>query len=398
MRTPEAAWEAIEEALAAIPAPAGEAVARTDALHRVLAAPIAATTDLPSADLSALDGFALAGDAGGDGYHRIAGTTLAGGEALERLAAGEAARIMTGATVPGGADRVVGFEDADATDGRVRARREPPIGTAIRRRGEVVRSGAPLLAEGAALSPAALALLASQGIEWVLARPLPRVELLVTGDEVVRGESLRPGEVRDSHTDFLSAELLRAGIRARTGPTVGDRRDELEKRLDTAFAHADVVLTCGGVSMGDADLVPDALTALGCRILFHGVAVQPGKPLLAATRGKSLIFGLPGNPGSVMSSFWLFVRPALARLAGRPAGFWSDARLSTLGGSLGAGRGRDRFVPATVEAVGGKLVARPRSPMGSHDLLAFASAEALLRVRPGDAARREGDEVELLEI
>ena len=151
-------------------------------------------------------------------------------------------------------------------------------------------------------------------------------------------------------------------------------------------------------SLCDADLVPAALERLGCRSLFHGVAVQPGKPLLAAVRGDRLVFGLPGNPGSVMTSYWLFVKPALRRLAGGGDSFWSDAQLVTLTASLGPGRGRDRFVPARIEAKGGRLHATPRSPKGSHDLVAFAGADALLRVRAADGARAAGDLCEAIGI
>jgi molybdopterin molybdotransferase len=406
MLSPEAAWEKLETFLAARPAAASETVARTAARGRVLARDLVATTDVPTSDISALDGFAFAGDPGSGTPFAISGTALAGAAAafdLPPLEPGAARRIMTGAPVPPGADRVLGFEDVEILGSEVRRLAgggapapSVPMGAAIRRRGEIVRAGEALLAAGTTLSPAACALLASQGIENVVCRRLPRVALLVTGDEVRRGGEVRPGEVRDSHSDFVAGELGKLGLAAATGDIVRDDPRELETRLAQALDAADVVLTCGGVSMGDADLVPPALERLGCETLFHGVAIQPGKPLLAAKRGGALVFGLPGNPGSVMTGYWLFVKPALKRLGGEPGNFWGGAVAAKLIRGLGAGRGRDRFVPAKTVASGGVLEALSLSPKGSHDLLAFATADALLRVRRDDPPRAAGESCALL--
>ncbi|MEZ5313438.1 MAG: molybdopterin-binding protein, partial [Thermoanaerobaculia bacterium] len=137
---------------------------------------------------------------------------------------------------------------------------------------------------------------------------------------------------------------------------------------------------------------------LGFETLFHGVAMQPGKPLLAAARGATLLFGLPGNPGSVMTSFWLFVRPALRRLAGEAAEFWAPRLAGRLAGRLGGGRSRDRFVPARAELREGGWSVRSLAPKGSHDLTAFAGANALLRVPRAAAPREAGADCEFLPL
>lgn len=393
MIDPEAAWERLLPHLAAL---AAERIDRRRAAGRRLASPTVATTDLPPCDLSALDGFALAGaagDASGEGGYPIAGTRFAGDPLGTHLAPGMALRIMTGAAVPAGADRVVGVEETATAGERVQVNAAVAPGAAIRRRGEIVRGGAELLPAGALLTPAALALLASQGIAEVDVHRPPRLALLLTGNEIVPPDATPgPAELRDSHSDFLAAELAQLGLPVRSLGIARDDPETLAAGLRDGLAEADVVLCCGGVSMGEADFLAPVLAGLGCRTIFHGVAMQPGKPLLVAHQGTQLLFGLPGNPASVMVAFWLFVRPALRRLMGDPAHLWDAALPGTLGGALGAGRARDRFVPARWRAVAGQAVIEPISPKGSHDLLAFGQASALVRVRPG-APKREAGEV-----
>jgi molybdopterin molybdotransferase len=227
----------------------------------------------------------------------------------------------------------------------------------------------------------------------------PRVAVLVTGDEVVPPEATpAPGRLRDSHSDFLLAAGRRLGLDLAPLGIAPDDPDRLTKRLEHALAEADVVLTCGGVSMGGADHVRASLERIGCELVLHGVAMQPGRPLLVARRGRSIVFGLPGNPASVMVAFRLFVRPALERQLGGSAGFWDDAAPVELAAELPAGRGRDRFLPARRERDGvHPLRARPLPVAGSHDQVAFARADLLLRIRPDDVARPAGARVEAVD-
>ncbi|MEO8195425.1 MAG: molybdopterin molybdotransferase MoeA [Thermoanaerobaculia bacterium] len=400
MLAPETAWERLLPHLTPLPPQQFE---RRLAAGRVLAADLVATTDLPPCDLSALDGFALAGDAPPDGWYPVAGTRFAGDPLGATLSAGQAMRIMTGSAVPAGADRVVGVEETTTEGERMRAAAAVAPGAAIRRQGEVVRRGAALLPAGTLLTPAALALLASQGIGEVTIHRPPRLALQLTGNEIVPpDETPGPGQLRDSHSDFLLAELAQVGLPVRSLGIARDEPEALAASLERGLVGTDVLLCCGGVSMGEADFLVPVLARLGCETLFHGVAIQPGKPLLVARRshaeGGQLIFGLPGNPASVMVVWWLFVRPALARLMGSAAGFWTTALPGTLAAPLGAGKRRDRFVPATWQLDAGRPLLTPISPQGSHDLLAFGQATALLRIRAGAAATAAGADCEWLRL
>ncbi|MDQ1347431.1 MAG: molybdopterin molybdotransferase, partial [Acidobacteriota bacterium] len=334
-----------------------------------------------------------------EGWFPIAGTRFAGDPDTLALPQGMAMRIMTGSAVPAGADRVVAVEETVSAAERVRPSTEIAPGAAIRRQGEIVRRGAELLPAGSLLTPAALALLASQGISEVTVHRAPRLALQLTGNEIVPpDETPGAGQLRDSHSDFLVAELDRLNLPVCTLGIARDDPESLAASLAAGLEGRDVVLCCGGVSMGEADFLAPVLAGLGCRTIFHGVAIQPGKPLLVAHRGAQLIFGLPGNPASVMVAWWLFVRPALERLLGSPASFWEGALPGTLGGSLGAGRGRDRFVPAVWRHQAGEPVIEPISPKGSHDLLAFGRATALVRIRARAPAAVAGAVCEWLRL
>jgi molybdopterin molybdotransferase len=400
MLTPEAAWKLVAERSTPLGA---EACARREALGRVLAEDLVATTEVPPSDVSAMDGYALAGELAAGSRLPVAGTVAAGDPPGAALAPGAALRIWTGAPVPAGADRVVPVELTHESGGepRVVEIREPvAAGAHIRRRGEILRRGQPLLPRGARLGPAALALLASQGVGSVAVGRRPRLALLSTGDEVVPPErEPAPGQLRDSHTDYLLAAARRLGLAPTALGIARDDPDELAGVLAGALDAHDVVLVCGGVSMGGRDHTETALARLGAAVVFSGVAVQPGKPLVFATRGERLLFGLPGNPASVMVSFRLFVRPALERLAGAAAGFWSDARAVELAAPLNAGKGRDRFVPArrSGRAASGREQVEPLGVRGSHDLAIFGLANRLLRVPPHAPARAVGELVEAID-
>ncbi|HEX2190165.1 MAG TPA: molybdopterin molybdotransferase MoeA, partial [Longimicrobiaceae bacterium] len=260
-------------------------------------------------------------------------------------------------------------------------------GDNIRRRGEATRAGAPLLPAGTVLGPADLALLATHGFAAVRVHRAPRVAVLTTGDEVVPpDEAPRPGQLRDSHTDYLLAAGARLGLVVEPLGIAPDRPRALVERLGAGLAAADVLLVGGGVSAGELDFVEGALAELGCRALFTGVAIQPGKPLVAAVRegaredGHKLVFGLPGNPASVLVTWRLFARPALERLLGRPASPFDRLLPGELAAPAPGTRGRDRFLPARLEHRDGRLLVHPVAIAGSHDLAAYARGPALLHL------------------
>jgi molybdopterin molybdotransferase len=426
---PEEAWQLIAAQLAPL---AVERVARRAAAGRVLAEPLAATADVPAGDVSAMDGYAVAGEVVPGERRPVAAIIAAGDAPGVALPAGHAARIMTGAPLPLGADRVVPVEatrsDGGKTggdDGKTRGGGGGEMGDGggatgsagadtvlllaaaapgdhIRRRGEVQLAGEVLLPAGSLLTPGAMAVLATHGYAEVPVHRAPAVAVIATGDEVVPPEQVPgPGQLRDSHTDFLLAAGAALGLRFTALGIAPDRAPELAELVRSGLAAADVLLICGGVSMGEFDLVEGVLERLGCRRHFDAVAVQPGKPMVFATHPGGLVFGLPGNPASVMVDFWLFVRPALARLTGRDDAWWRPAVPATLAAPLPGAGPRDRFLPAEVAwgaAPDGGPLATPVRPRGSHDLAAYARGTALVRVRPGAAPAPAGARCEILPL
>lgn len=389
---PEEAWRRIADALKPL---AAEDVERRESTGRILASPLAATVDVPAADVSAMDGYALPGPVQAGEKRAVAGTIMAGDAPGFELIAPAVARIMTGAPVPQGADRVIPIEATDGGREEVTFRTEAKEGEHVRRRGEVLRSGDPLLPAGALLTPGALGLLATHGYTRVPIHRTPTVAVLATGDEVVPPEAEpRPGQLRDSHTDFLLAAGATLGLRFEPLGIAPDRVEPLRELVEKGLG-SDVLLLCGGVSMGELDLVEGVLADLGCRAHFDSVAIQPGKPLVFATHERGVVFGLPGNPASVMVSFWLFVRPALRRLMGFEADWWPSVPGILAAPLPGAGP-RDRFLPAEIAFREGAIWVTPYPPRGSHDLAAYARGTALVRVRAGAPPADAGGPCELV--
>lgn len=405
MLHPEAAWQRLEPHLA----PLDEStVPRPAAAGRVLARDLLATTDVPATDVSAMDGYAVDAGVEAGTALRVTATIAAGSPPGLYLEPGTAARIMTGAPVPEGADRVIPVESSErglgegtaGTEGaeRVRFRELGEPGAHIRRRGEITARGAPLLRRGTLITHGAVALLASHGIASVPVVRRPRLAMLTTGDEVVPADrEPGPGQLRDSHSDFFSSVGSRLGESVELLGIVPDRKEELAAGVERGL-RADVLILTGGVSMGEFDLVEGALAGRGCEVLFDAVAIQPGKPVVAARHPGGLVFALPGNPASAMVTFWLFVRPALRRLQGLEDRYWGGALLGELEAPLPSARGRDLFLPARVRFVDGTPRVTPVLPQGSHDVAAYAHGTALVRVKVGDPERRAGEACEILPL
>jgi molybdenum cofactor synthesis domain-containing protein len=304
-------------------------------------------------------------------------------------------RIMTGAPVPPGADRVIPIEATDGGREEVVFRAGVTAGENIRKRGEILRTGEPILPAGSRITPGTLALLATHGYTTVPVHRAPSVAVLATGDEVVPPETVpAPGQLRDSNTDFLLSAGATLGLRFESLGIAPDRVDALRARVERGL-RSDVLLLCGGVSMGELDLVEGVLAGLGCEALFDAVAMQPGKPLVFAVHPGGWVFGLPGNPGSVMVGFWLFVRPALRRLMGIEDSWWNGVAGRLAAPLPGAGN-RDRFLSAAVETRGGELLVTPFPSKGSHDLAAYAHGTGLVRVRAGAGPAEAGAACEVM--
>jgi molybdopterin molybdotransferase len=386
MIRPEDAWLRLEPFLEPLPP---ERLARRLALGRVLAEPTTATVDVPPTDVSAMDGYAVMGNVAGQ-HLAVAATVAAGDPPGDECPPGTAVRIMTGAPVPDGTDRVVPVELTDGGAESVLFNDCVAADAHIRRGAEIVAVGAPLLPAGTRLTPGALSLLATHGLEQVVVHRAPTVRLLVTGDEVVPPETTpRPGQLRDSHTDFLLAAGRGLGLEFESLGIAPDRRAELESSIAGGL-EADMLLLTGGVSKGEYDFVEEVLDGFGCKTLFDAVAVQPGKPLVAARHEGGLIFGLPGNPASVMVCYWLFVRPALRKLMGLEDGYWHGALAGDLADQLPGAKGRDKFLAAEIEVIDGRYKVRPRRSWGSHDLMAYSRGLAIVKAPAGSAPATPG--------
>lgn len=398
MLTPEEAWQHISKHLSPL---GSERVGRAEALGRTLTEALASTVDLPPADVSAMDGYALAGPVTPGDSLPVTAISAAGSPSEQTLFPGQAAKIMTGAVVPPGADRVIPVEQSDGGTERVVFRESPAEGAHIRRCGEVVRAGNPLLRAGSLLTPGAISLLAAHGYGSVSVVRQPRVAVITTGNELVPPEKEPgPGELRDSNSSFLLAAGATLGLRFEHLGIAPDDRGTLEEMI-RAGLERDVLLLSGGVSMGDYDFVEDVLGDLGCETLFDRVAIQPGKPLVAARGPGSSggwIFGLPGNPASVMVTFWLFVRPVLRCLVGGHDAFWSGSLQARLAGPQPGSKGRDRFLPAEIRFHEGSLLATPLPPQGSHDVVAYGQGLGLVRIRPHARSLEPGAPCEILPL
>ena len=312
--------EARQRILAAVSPLAGALrVPLRQALGQVLAEDLVSRVDVPHQTNSAMDGYALNGDdlpdSGSARLKRI-GTSWAGHPYAGRVGPGECVRIMTGASLPEGADTVVMQEQVEADEESIRIDARHRRGQNVRQAGEDLARGQTLLRAGRRIEPVDLGLIASAGIAEVSVYRRLRVAFFSTGDELRSlGEPLDPGCVYDSNRYTLYGMLTRLNAEIIDLGVIPDTREDTRRAFEQAAAMADVVITSGGVSVGDADFVTETLEALG-QINFWKVAMKPGRPLAFGTVDGAVFFGLPGNPVSVMVTFYQFAQPALRRMMG----------------------------------------------------------------------------------
>jgi molybdopterin molybdotransferase len=354
--------------------PTHERLPLVEALGRVVAQDLRLSADQPPFDRATMDGYALHLKPDTVAY-AVRGTVYAGSVHEGTLQPGEAVRIMTGAPVPAGTT-VVPHELTDRGEQLVTITDPKGLvpGRNIARRGEDGRSGAVLVAAGTRLTPLLLSLAAMAGATTVTVTRPPRLALVTTGDEV-GGDG--PAGILDSNGPFLAGLATTLGLTAdRTH--AGDREGALRYTLASASAEAEVVITTGGVSAGDRDLVPAVATELGFSTVFHHVAIQPGKPVLVMQRDDRFLVGLPGNPVSVVATAHLILLPLLQRLLGAPPRTWLELPLTAPSGNRGQ---RQLFLPARFTPGG----VAPIAWNGSGDLIAAAAGDGLIDLPVGSA-------------
>jgi molybdopterin molybdotransferase len=392
---PLAIGDALDLVLSRVRQLAAETVPVAAAAGRVLAEPAVALVDLPPFDSSAMDGYAVRASEV-PGQLRVVGHSAAGTPFNGALSAGEAVGISTGAEVPRGADSVVPVElvreEGELIEAGAVAR-----GAHIRRRGGDVSSGELVAGAGVRLGAPEVGALAAVGLAEVACGRRPTVAVLATGSELrAPGELLAPGEIYESNSTLLSAQLESAGALGEVLPPVADDPPETRAALARGLDF-DVLVTSGGVSVGPHDLVRGLLAELGVDEVFWQVAVRPGKPVAFGVRGSTLVFGLPGNPVSSLVGFELFVRPALEALQGLadPRPRYLPGRLAS---SVRRNGGRDELVRARARVDGENVLLEPLGGQESHMIVRSASADALVLVERGEGELPAGAAVRYLPI
>ncbi len=382
--------EALSRILAEVkPLRGTERLALRSALGRILAEELRSSINVPGHTNAAMDGYAVVGSDLGTAEPirlRVLGTALAGRPFAGRVRSGECVRIMTGAVIPEGADSVLMQEHVAAEDGAIRIGPGHRPGQNVREAGEDIAIGAPVLSAGRRLTPADLGLVASLGIGEVGVYRRARVAFFSTGDELRSiGEPLPPGGVYDSNRYTLHGMLSRLGAEPLDLGVVRDDEASLEQAFGTAVDCADALITSGGASVGEADYITGTLGRIG-RVSFWKVAMKPGRPIAFGRLGDTCFFGLPGNPVSVMATFYTLVQPALRQLMGEREiqPFTVRARCET---PLKKKPGRMEYQRGVLSrGEDGELLVRSTGPQGSALLTSMSAADCFM-VLPAEWGR-----------
>ena len=393
----------LDEALAIYPTIAPlEAVERSleDCLGLRTAQRVVAPVDLPLADQSALDGYALiSADTAGASAKSPVTLEIDGEQAAGPLQAASVRphtcrRIYTGAWLPAGFDAMVAQERVEASDTHIHIPHPVPSGGNIRRRGEEIRQSAQLLASGEVIDPGRLAMLAMAGIDSLSVIPFPRIALMVTGTELVpAGQPLQPGQAFDANGPALRALLKNWGHPLTASARAPDDLALTAKLLEELASNADIVVTTGGVSVGAHDHVRAAARACGFEEVFWRVAQKPGKPMLLSRRGKQWLIGLPGNPAAVYVCAHLHLAPLIRRLGGsseKPR--WQTAKLLN---TIQPDPQRDCLIRVRTHSAP-ELCVQALPAQASHMLSNLRDADGLVRIRAGNAPLQAGAELEFL--
>lgn len=365
---------------------------------RVLAEEIVAEENVPPFDNAAMDGYAVRSEDTASAPKPLAviGEGPAGTVFARPVGSGEALRIMTGGVVPVGCDAVVQQEWTETSvPDTVHVLRAVSPGHNIRKTGSDIAAGVGALSAGTELRPQEIGLLASLGRRFVKVSPRPVVAVLATGNELVAGAGpLGPGLIRDSNSAMLTALLEEEGCDVRLLGIARDSREELRAKIAEGLA-CDVLVTAGGVSVGAYDHLGEVVRELGVEIRFWKVNIRPGMPLLFGTRGRTAVFGLPGNPVSAMVTFLQFVRPALRRLKGSPSASSGVRLRAALEHELAKQDGKRHFVRGILGERDGAPVVRTTGPQVSNLLSSLGRANCLIILPEEGRTFAAGDPVEV---
>jgi molybdopterin molybdotransferase len=379
-------------------APLGiERVEIMGALGRVLAEPIVARATIPPWPNSSMDGYALrAQDTNGEPVElAVVGRIIAGAMPSRALGAGESMRIFTGAPLPEGADAVVPQEDVAASGDRVTVRGRIAPGAYVRPAGEDVRAGDVVVKPGGVIGAAEVGLLATLGYAQVRVYRRPRVAILSTGNELADlGSQPGPAQIPNTNTYSLMAQVIEAGGEPVNVGVAPDQLEAITERVRWGLAASDVLVTSAGVSVGELDLVREALERGGVELHLWQVSMRPGKPITFGTRGDRPVFGLPGNPVSAMVTFELFVRPALRRMAGAEMIDRPRLRARALERIANPGSRRG-YLRVTLSAGADGYGARLTGEQGSAILRSMVLADGLAIVGP-DTTIAAGEPVDVI--
>jgi molybdopterin molybdotransferase len=376
-----------------------EIIPLSQALNRILASDIRSELDFPHWDNSAMDGYALrCEDLKEDLQLAIAVDQIPAGIAIvKNLAQGECIRIFTGGLLPIGADTVIMQEDTERIGDFLQLKIKPTQGEYVRHKGEFIQAGTTIVNAGTRLGATEIGALASARCRQVKVYRQPKIAIISTGNELVSLDSSQPlelGQIIDSNLYALSALIEQAGAIAIPFGAVSDHKLELEKVMQQAIATADIVISTGGVSVGDYDYVDELLEKMGADIHVRSVAIKPGKPLTVAIfkENKTIYFGVPGNPVSAMMSFWRFIRGAIAKLNGTNEIYWYPQFIKAITTEDLHSQGRrETYLWGNLTYQKGSPVFQPVKNYSSGNLISAIGVNALAVMRVNQTYVPAGD-------
>lgn len=372
-----------------------------DSLDYVLAEDIESTINVPPFNRSPLDGYALKSEdikfATKDNpiVLDVIDNIQAGYISSKIIENGQAIRIMTGAKIPEGADIVIKYEDTDFTDENVKIYEYLKPDSNIVKKGEDIEVGDIVLKKGKLITPADIGIMASLGISKIKVYTKPKIALIATGDELVDiNESLQDGKIRNSNSYMLAAQIKKMGAEPIILNICKDNIEEIKSRLLSTIDNVHMVITTGGVSVGDADLVKDAFVDIGGKMLFWKVQMKPGTPIAVAKFKDKFLFGLSGNPAAASITFELFVRPVILKMMGKNKDNLLKVK-STLESSFDKISNQNRYVRAITSYKDGQFFTILPEKHSSGVLSSLSQSNSLFFIKANDGPYKEGDEIEV---